>query len=286
MSKITFNKNVDFIEGNPFFRRVEDSPSALWVLENEGRVKWKIKSTLQEFGQGEYDVDECYDYMIYYFIENTDKEFDPNYFNNQELMDKINGASTIDEIKRIEEKTSRSSNYTIDKYIMSRVRKETMGLIKEMEASKNMQRYAENIESEGTGYYNPNTISIDVASANKKKDYGNIEDSPEMIIDFMELQDMLENELHIYDDEFISRGLTKFRTRPFVECLFLADMDDEEEMAERLGLYLSTFQKYKNSFRIIVQGKSSMNEEFGDLKNTMSMLIRGKVSGWQPKLSI
>ena len=286
MSKIIVDKDIDFIEGNPFYRRVEDSPSAMWVLENEHRVKGRIRNTFIERGHGVYDVDECYDYMIYYFIENTDKEFDPDYFNNQDVMDEINNAETLEELKEIERTKLKQTEYKLEYYVMKRVYMEALGYLRNLDRDRSTCRYAEIEESESNGYINSNVISMDVATASQKDRRNGLEENPNKILEFMELQEILECELHIYDEEFEMRGLKNFKTRQFIEAAFLSDLDDEQEMADKLNQLLPAFQQHKNGFRLIVKDKTGLGDDFRDLLDSVSRLIEGKLNGWEPKLSI
>lgn len=283
-------ESIDYIEGNPFYGSVKDSPSALWVVENEGRVKRKIYRVFQKMGQVSWDtkftksqVDECYDYMAYYFIEYSHNEFDEDYFKNQEAMEKLEKAETMEDLRRIEKEYRESDNNAImEYYIMNRVYNIAMSYVRTLKKIRGTKRIIETSEAFDEEFIDRKSCICDGEAALKSIDTQKSEFDPEFIIECQEYDDMFNYDLDIYDKEFQDSGLNGFSMKDFVYALFLSGFENDDEICDFLGVSNVVLDNYRTGFRVLVKGKAGRGGEYEDLMLTIKELIEGVKRGWKP----
>ena len=279
--------NNGIIENNPFYKNVGHSECALWILQNEGKVKKRIQKTLSKMGHGNFEIDECYDYMTYYFIEFSHNEFDKEYFLKKKMKEKLEnleeGVDVIDleEIDKLE-----NSEYKLEYYVLNRVHNAAMGYVRNLNKLKNMKRFIDSNEldeQEHTSYYN---ISIDEVSSQVYLNDRFSDNNPEIICEYAELQDILDYDLDIYNEEFNRSGLKGFSTRKFVEALFLMDLNDEEEIAEVLGISVNKLSNYIEGFKALMKNETGLGGKYRNLMMSIKQLVEGKKNGWEPRLKL
>lgn len=271
------------IENNSFYRSVEGESSiecAIWIHQNERKVKNKIRGTFKQLGFGAYAVDDCYEHMLYYFVENTNKAFDENFHIHQEVLDRLEDVETIEELKSLEEylKSADSSDYKMEYYILNRVKHGALGYIRHLKRQEDML-ILENDAYDDLGHKGSNMITHDKASANDSNYSKNIENEPDLVAEFSYLQEMLDNDLSIYDEEFNEKNLKGFNTKRFVESMFLKDLENNEEIADDLGINCAQLNNFISGFKAIV---NTDKEEYNDLKQTIQELVEGVKNGWVP----
>lgn len=274
------------IENNVFYKSVEDSPSlkcALWIHENEKKVKNKIKNTFSSMGYGGYAVDECYEYMLYYFVEYTNKAFDKNYHVHKEVLEKLDSTETLEDIADLEKflEESDTSSYKMEHYILSRVRNVALGYIRHLKRQRDMLTLEDEI-FEDESYRGYNVITHDMASIQDVNYVKCIENEPDLIAEFEDLQDILDNELSIYDKDFQDKNLKGFDTKKFVQSMFLKGLSGEEEIAKDMGINIAQLNNYISGFKAIVSNECDEGGEYYDLRNSIQALVEGIKHGWKP----
>lgn len=281
----------DFIEGNIFYKSIKNSPAtecAMWILNNERKVKNKIRYTFSSMGHADADVEECYDHMLYYFIEFSHNAFDENYFVHKEALEKLELAETMEDLNEIEEVINEAQNdsYKMEYYILNRVKNGALGYIRHLNRSREVLKF------DDTDVYdkpkrNMNTITMDIATYLHEDDKKSIDSEPDIWVEYSELQDILDKDLHIYDEEFQNKGLRDFSTKKYVEALFLMGFEegkDDELMAAHMGVTLSMFNNYRSGFKIIVKDEIHPEGEYCDLYASIAELVEGIKHKWKPIL--
>lgn len=279
----------DFIEGNMFFKSLTSSPAtecAMWILNNERKVKNKIRYTFSSMGHADADVEECYDHMLYYFLEFTHNAFDENYFVHKEALEKLELAESVEDLKEIEEviKESQTDTYKMEYYILNRVKNGALSYIRHLNRSRDTLKF-DNTDVQDMPKRNNNTINMDMATSLQEEDTRSIESDPDLWVQFSELQDILDQDLHIYDEEFQEKGLKDFNTRKYVESLFLMGFEEGKDdglMAKHMGVSLSMFNNYRSGFKIIVKDEICEGGEYYDLYASISDLVQGMKYKWKP----
>lgn len=266
------------IEGNPFFRAVDGNECAMWMIENRDWAMAKITTAFKEMGRYRRDhITECYDYIIYYFLSNN-KKFDEDYFLN-EIMANLDNMDEK-ELKEAEDFLTGEDEYKIEHYVLSMVKKIAMSFYTREVVKREL--YLDDAFDE---FYNPGDISEGYAILNSfyKDEYISLDDDPSLIVEFEELQDMYDNDLSIYDEDFRSKGLVGFDTKLFVTALFLKGLTTSEEISEYMGVSESVYETYKSGFSNIVKNSGDNGEDYSDLEDTIKKLIAGLSIGWEPR---
>lgn len=67
---------------NPFSYSISSSQASMWVIAHEDKVKPAISKYLKTYNIAG-DVEDCYNYVIHYFIEKNSREYIFNYFGDE-----------------------------------------------------------------------------------------------------------------------------------------------------------------------------------------------------------
>lgn len=67
---------------NPFSYSISSSQASMWVISNPEKVKPAIDKLLRSYNIGG-DVEDCYNYVVHYFIEKNSREYIFNYFGDE-----------------------------------------------------------------------------------------------------------------------------------------------------------------------------------------------------------
>ncbi len=282
--------NIEFIEDNPFYASVDGNEAAIWAYENERRVKTKIKYTLKKMGHAlRDDVEEVYDELICYFIK-SGNEFNKDYF-LEELTEEI-GKDILDidyeggedKLESFEEMIEQEENsgYELSTFVLNRAYYTAMGYVRELNRKKEMIRFRDYSEEGGTVSLAKTMLEDRVYFLADNEEEG-IFDKPDIICEHEELQEILEKDLCGYDKE-LGGSLKGFDTRKFVESALLMELDDEKDKARAMGVEIVVYQNYISGFRAITKNKTERGQEYYDLRNSITELVRGKNRGWVPKL--
>ena len=267
------------IKNNPFYREIDDNECALWVLEHKDRVSKKIAKTFKCFGRYRQDhLEDCFDYVIFYFLDRK-KDFNENYFLDS-ISDNLKDMNKS-ELEKVED-FLKNDTYQIEHYVLSMVKKIALGYYTREIIRDSLLLGDDNLEEDGVRA--KGVVSEGWATLNSycREDNLKIEDDPTLFIEFEEMQDMYDNDLSIYDEDFQSKGLKGFDTKKFVSALFLNGLKDEEEMAKFMGVNIHVFRIYQTGVTSIVTNKND-DESYKDLEDTIRILVDGVVRGWIPR---
>jgi len=239
--------DVDFITDNPFYEKYPDnSVCATWIAENSSQVKKSITKEFNKMGHydANYAVEDCMDKVIEYFIVNKDVEFDEDYF-LKKLFHELKDSDLTE--KEMDDKYEYYSNYSMEAYILHRVRLAAKGYVSKLNKERDEIRFIDNYDDENVNSNEMtedriSTITVDVKYLD-----------PADIVDVLSIEDML-SELDSYDAEFQMKGLKNFSLKKFVQASLLGRFDNEYEKAKFMGVDINTFRNYTSAMQLFLKG--------------------------------
>lgn len=256
-----------YIKGNPFSKAIGDNKAARWILENRGMVEGKLRKEMLSYGLGVHELDECYDYAIYFFLEKDGRDFDEDYFGKD-----VRGT------------------YTLAIYCMSRLREVVWLYKEEMKERMDSTVYLVGVDDMEDGRVGHGCIT-DGGVSSSMVDV--VVDEYDDIVEFEDMQEVLDKVLPMYDEDFRMKGLLNFSTRDFVYHLFLSEDGIEldgrslkmtsgsyKEVAGRLGLEVATLRKVYEYVKKLV--REDDGDIFRDLFENIYGLVEAKKKGWRP----
>lgn len=288
-----FLKEVEWIEGNPFYYCVSESAQAIWMLDNEKVVKNSIRKVFKSIGFFsstdnnnffEQEVGECFDYIILNIIY-KDEEFDEDYFcklesditatakkdvfiiNNIFDLDKEDASNLLYSTNFVGEENDDyndyeeiGNKYDLKSHTLSLVKKYSYGYYRDTRKAYDTKRYndGERDNSEDTKHneydYHEDLNSL---SSNKILNTSVLHLPIDTFsVEFSEYDEMFKHDLHIYDEDFNSKGLIDFKTKDFVYALFLAGFDTDKEKSDFLGIEEMILESRLQKFKVIVRDKT------------------------------
>lgn len=259
-----------FIKNNPFSKRIGNCDAAKWILDNKQKAKGKIREIMKEQSLGTHEVDECFSFAVYYFLEKDDREFNPDYFGE-----------------------TGSKTYSIEIYCLFKLKLIVYEYRNEMRKRMKNTVYLVDTDKDDVDNLPRGCISYNVLKReeNNEGDELNFND----IIEFEDLQDILDYELPRFDEDFKTVGLLNFRLREYVYFTFLQQEEMSfdiagnkleektmEKVAENLGLSVSALMKINKLIKNLMKTRSDL---FGNLPELIGRLVQGKINGWRPILT-
>lgn len=259
------------IKNNPFSRKIGNWTAANWMLQNEKRAKAKIREVMKEQRLGTHEVDECYGYAVYYFIEEEKREFKEDFFGEES-----------------------SETYNIDIYCTFQLK---MIVYKYRNEMKNRLKHTIHLidtDKDDSDNMPKKCISYNVLTNDSSKEDGKSREySYNEVIEYEELQGILDEELPKYDEYFELVGFTEFSFRDYVYHMFLSDrIRDLEKNGNQLDeKSLKTISKdigisssaLKKTNKIVKNLMRTRNDLFADVPTLIGRLLEGKNTGWKPK---
>lgn len=256
------------IKNNPFSKKLGDCRAANWMLANEKKAKAKIREVMKEQRLGTHEVDECYGYAIYFFLEKEEREFREDYFGE-----------------------GSSETYNIDIYCLFKLKMIVYEYRNEMKNRLKFTVHLIDTDKDDSDNMPKRCISYNVLTKNNNED-GNLVYTYNEVIEFEELQDILDNELSIYDEEFKLVGLNNFSFRDYVYHMFLSDSFRELDrdgsqldsnslslISEELGISPSALKKTNKIVKNLMKTRRDLFREVPEL---IAKLLSGKNQGWKP----
>lgn len=255
-----------FIQDNPFSKRVGSCLAAHWLIENQELAKSKIREVMREQRLGVHEVDECFDYAVYFFSEKEERDFNPDYFGDEA-----------------------SETYSIDIYCLYKLKMIVYEYRNEMKKRLNSEVHlVDDIDKEDGEKVPKKCISYDILAKasfdEEKENYGFNE-----ILEFEELQEIFDIDLPYYTQQFRILGMNNFDFRSYVYHMFLSEepqldgfnLKEESvvKIAKALGMTPSALKKIN---RIIKETVKKRSDLFGELPMILDRLIQGKLKGWKP----
>lgn len=256
------------IENNPFSKKLGNCLAANWMLKNKKKAKAKIKEVMKEQRLGTHEVDECYGYAIYYFLEKEDREFKEDFFGE-----------------------GSSETYNIDIYCLFKLKIIVYEYRNEMRNRLKNTLHLIDTEKEDADNMPRRCISYNILTRDNQNNEGNLVYSYNEVIEFEELQDILDNELVLYDEYFKLVGLKNFSFRDYVYHMFLSNKvleigDDGlltkesfQKIAESLEMTPVALKKINKIVKNLMKTRKDL---FGDVPELIGRLVNGKTSGWTP----
>lgn len=290
MERYRSSTSGNVLEYNPFFKNAKDSVAAIWAIENEYKVKTKIKYTLQKMGHGlKEDINDVYGMLIDYLIL-SGNDFDENFFitellKNEYNIDDIDDKENLspEELELIDDMVE-NNTYKISNFVINRAYYTAMGYVSDLNRSKEMIRMRESLE-DYDGIVSSARLMLEdkvYEIAGRERKFS--EDNPEVLCEYAELQDILDYDIEIYQDDFAT-SLKGFRIRRFIEVMFLMGLTDDRERAEVYGVPVTAFQNMVSGFKILVKERANRpGDRYYDLKESLTILCEGFGKGWQPEL--
>jgi hypothetical protein len=257
------------IKDNPFSKSVGNCLAAHWLLENSETAKNKIRAVMREQHLGEHEVDECFDYAIYFFLEKEDRDFKSDHFGEEA-----------------------SNTYSIDIYCLYKLKMIVYEYRNEMKKRLKATVHLVDIDKDEQEKMPKKCISFDVLNKasfeHEKNNYGFND-----VTEYQDLQELLDIELPFYNEDFRTLGMHNFDFRSYVYHLFLGDLDikldgsqltDEtlELVSIKMGVTKSTLKK---QMKIVKELMKTRKDLFRDIPELMLRLVNGKQQGWKPVFS-
>lgn len=254
------------IKDNPFSKSVGNCLAAHWLLENKELAKSKIREVMRDQRLGDHEVDECYDYAIYFFLEKEDRDFNADHFGEEA-----------------------SNTYSINIYCLFKLKMIVYEYRNEMRKRLKYTVNLVEIDKDDADKMPKKCISYDVLNKasfdNEKDNYGFNE-----VVEFQDLQEILDIELPLYDEDFRTLGMNNFNFKSYIYHLFLSDVNLEmdgskmtdnslEEISSRMGVTKSALKK---QMKIVKDLMKTRRDLFGDLPEMIGRLVKGKIEGWKP----
>lgn len=256
------------IDDNPFSKSISSSLASTWILENESLVKQKLAVALLGQSLGVHEVDECFDFAVFYFLEKKKREFDPGYWGDEA-----------------------SSTYTLDIYCLTQLPQIVFYYrnrvkdrhFKELHLIERDKDSGEAMPKKCISYDVLNTASFDEL----KNGYGFDE-----VDEYDELQDILDIDIPEYGEQLCeAKGLVNFDFRNYVYHMFLRgdgmvsldgkNLTDEslKLIASELGMTPSGLSKVN----ILIKDVMKKHPEwFRELPQLLLRLIEARQTGWVP----
>lgn len=251
---------------NPFSKSIGTSLAAQWLLDNSQLAKSKIREVMREQWLGIHEVDECFDYAIYFFLEKDDRDFNAGYFGDEA-----------------------SETYSIDIYCLYKLKMIVYEYRNEMKKRLDSTVHLIDMDKDGQDSMPKRCISYDILSKSsfeeEKNGYGFND-----VIEFQDLQEMLDIELPYYNEDFKILGMNNFDIRSYVYHLFLSDEllemdgskitdDSMSAIAENMGVTKSALKKQTKIVKDLMKTRKDL---FEDVPDMMARMVKGKLNGWKP----
>lgn len=261
-----FHMKDGMIKNNPFSKSIKSSLSAMWMLNNRNRALHKIREVMRSERLGTHEADECFEFALYFFLEREDRDFKSKYFGE----DAVN-------------------SYSIDIYCLSKLRYIVWHYRNEMRARLANTVYLIDRDKDDMEAMPKKSISFDLLNKasfeEEKKSYGFNE-----VVEFDELQELLDVVVPYYNDEFKMFGLVNFDFKKYVYYTFLSNkelvlekkhLSDEtlDEIAEELGMSVNALTIINKRVSDLLKTRPDV---FGDLRDVLFRLVEGKINGWKP----
>lgn len=258
------------IIGNPFYSKLTSNSTVEWIVKHKNEVRKSIIFWLNQykFLKSGIDIDDCFDYILNYFLENPEKEFKEKFFGED-------------------------SDYTIKEYIKLYIRLCVMNYIRIY--IKEMQ-YRVNVKTENEHYLENNILytSIDTSDSSQElKEYDSvISDKYQQFLEYDNLfESILKHENYFYD-----KGYVKFDILSYFAYMYF-DVDDSiknshtnSEMIE--NQILNTSKKTNTSKELLEMITNELKTDFNrrnrEAKKILaiiySLMEAVNEIGWKPEI--
>lgn len=256
------------IDDNPFSKSISTSLASTWILENEPLVKQKLAVTMLGQSLGVHEVDECFDYAVFYFLEKKKREFNPGYWGDET-----------------------SSTYTLEIYCLSQLPQIVYYYRNRVMERHNKELHLIERDKDSGEAMPKKCISYDVlnnASFDELKNgYGFDE-----VAEYEELQDILDIDIPEYGEQLCeAKGLVNFDFRNYVYHMFLrgdgmVSLDGKNLTDESLKLISSELGMTPSGLakvNLLIKDVMKRHPEwFSELPGVLLRLIEARQNGWVP----
>lgn len=256
------------IKDNPFSKKLGNCDAAKWILQNKSKAKNKIREIMKEQSLGFHEVDECFGFAVYFFLERDDREFNPEYFGD-----------------------SGSKTYNIEIYCLFKLKMIVYEYRNEMRKRLQKTVYLVDSDKDENDNLPKGCLSYNVLKREQDSNFENYNFND--IIEFEDLQDVFDVELSNFNESFKQLGLLNFNFKNYVYFMFLCEetksyentySDDGEVdlnlVSDKLGITTSALTKINKIMKNLVKTRPDL---FGEIPDILNRLIQGKNSGWYPK---
>lgn len=218
------------ILGNDFSYNINNSQASLWIINNASKVKstlsWHMKKTKVVGG----DVEDCYNFAIYYFLDNREREVVLNFFGDD-------------------------SNYDVEKYCMSNLKFVVFNYKNSLQKVRgaNVANLIDTEEMEKYTVFGSNTNQLTYDNSLTKS--GDYED-PSTHKDYVELKEGLKRELLMYDTYFKDKGYIIFDVLNYFAYLFF-----NAEMLEVIEEESGDKESFREGITVSVANRLGMSKD-------------------------
>lgn len=256
------------IVGNPFSRSIRTSLSATWLLNNESLVKQKIAYVMKYHGLGVHEVDECFSYAVFYFLEDDERDFRAEYWGDET-----------------------STTYTIEIYCLSAITNIVYHYRNEMKKRMKSEVHLIDRDKDSDAPMPKRCISYDVLNGSSfeevKGGFGF-----EEVVEYEELQDILDLDIPAYGEQLCeAKGLLNFDFRNYVYHMFLRgdgviSLDGKNLSKESLNMISSELGMTPSALtkiNLLIKDVMKRHPEwFRDLPELLLTLVEARQNGWVP----
>lgn len=262
------------ILGNPFFLKLNSNSTLEWVVKHKNTVYNLIGFWLKQFNfsNSGIDIDDCFDSIVQFFMENPEKEFKENFFGE-------NSTYTIKEYVK----------YCVKLCVMNYIKNylsERKNIVSKATSSETLAYLEDNIYFAGYDSNEMENISYNLEPSEK--------DTHEKFLEFDVLFDSLSN----YNKYFSEKGYKEFDVLGYFTYMYFDVEKDKEKQKENSNSelisnqVLYTASKINESKELVSMVTADLksdylkrNREAKKILNTIRTLVSAlSETGWKPEI--
>lgn len=239
--------------GNVFSYNINNSMASMWIIENPLKVKGAITKYMNSIKVVGGDTEDCYNFAIYYFLDNRGREIVLNFF----------GTDT---------------DYDVEKYCMSNLKFVVYNYKNSLKKVRgdNTSNLIDNEEMERYTTFGGNTSQMTYDnSMTKSGDFGD----PSTLRDEEMLRKTLKSELLMFDSYFKKKGYVVFDVLNYLSYLFF-----NAENLERILDESEDKESFRSGITVEVANRLGMSKDLSRM--VFDDLTKGVKNGEEDELDI